>query len=962
MFLFVNVSLREIKLVPCLLSLGVILVVCFVQSLRFWTDGNDQFERLEWVTYDWRVRAAAKADPPVSTNLAFLAITDKTIQAVKDQSVNLGEGYGLYWPRHLYGRVVRELKKQGVKGIGFDIIFSDRRDDLANMMFPDGTTKESDLFFADEIGKASNVIIASTPNLIADPLFRAYAAAVGDITSNADADGVLRKARPFNELRVWNENIVQQVKNSLGLNLDDAEVHENGIIFRDFTTNQYHMKLNEKREFDLIRMTTDILPEYADGIPEANRWQIPFADFRAWHMGISMAAIELGLDLKKARLEPGKVIIPGTNGVDRTIPLDHRGYMYVDWSIGPDHDALLMDGFEWQILNDTDRERGDLPPEEERFKFKDRLVFIGSAATGSELTDRGATPLGLETFLISKHWNIANELIMNRFVVRSGMADELVLVLVLALLVAAASWSLRPPWSTLVVMTLGGLYVWYAFGVFIGSREWIPIMVPIAGAVVWNHAMVVAYQVVFEGAERRRIKGVFSKLVSPNVVNELLDQKDIHLGGQRRKITVFFSDVRGFTTMTDEMQKYADEFVSKHGLTGAEAETFRDEVATDTLDTVNMYLAAIADQIKKHNGTLDKYIGDCVMAFWGAPTPNEAHAVSCVRATIDAQLAMYQLNVERASENATIELENERRQERGEAPKPLKRLLVMGSGVNTGTAIVGLMGSEDHIFNFTVFGREVNLASRLEHVSGRSRIVIGEATFRDLEKYDPELAETCIEQESVQVKGIEGDVRNWEVPWRIYLADEINAGRLDPHEDPELAAARLEKDREERRAPANAEGKASTQSKENPRQIAEVPEKPAPKPKPELEKAVEESSIDPSKSSLELEKLKAQVAAQVSATVTLRREGGQTVMVSRDQNQDSPDPGKSKPDEELQPTAQTDRYEAKKEEAVKLAAFLARKQFEQNTRKSDEAQGRTLEDSAPSQKSTEDDGTEDSHS
>jgi adenylate cyclase len=249
----------------------------------------------------------------------------------------------------------------------------------------------------------------------------------------------------------------------------------------------------------------------------------------------------------------------------------------------------------------------------------------------------------------------------------------------------------------------------------------------------------------------------------------------MHLGGSRREITVFFSDVRGFTTMTDEMQKYADDYVAEHKLVGEEAEHFRDKIAAETLDTVNMYLARIADQIKKHDGTLDKYIGDCVMAFWGAPTPNEKHAVACVRSTIDAQLAMHELNLDRKEENVQIELENERRVARGEPPMLLKRLLVMGSGVNSGMAIVGLMGSEDHIFNFTVFGRAVNLASRLESVSGRSRIIIGEGTFRDLEKHDPELAKTCEEQDPVQVKGIKDDVRNWEVPWRIYLPENTPA-------------------------------------------------------------------------------------------------------------------------------------------------------------------------------------------
>jgi class 3 adenylate cyclase len=102
----------------------------------------------------------------------------------------------------------------------------------------------------------------------------------------------------------------------------------------------------------------------------------------------------------------------------------------------------------------------------------------------------------------------------------------------------------------------------------------------------------------------------------------------------------------------------------------------------------------------------------------------------------------------------------------GQPPRPLLALLSLGTGVNTGTVIVGLMGSEAHIFNYTVFGREVNLASRLEGVAGRARIIIGEATYADLQRDDPALAATCVPQLPVTVKGISQAVRVYEVPWR----------------------------------------------------------------------------------------------------------------------------------------------------------------------------------------------------
>lgn len=784
-----RVRLNKIRLVPLLLALGAILVVCFVQSMRIWRKDATGVERMELITYDWRAQHALQFDPPVATNLAFLGITDRTIKAIQNQEVNLGQSYGLYWPRHIYGRLVRELNAQGVRAIAYDVIFADLRPDLAPFLTNVTVTNaegqaetflqqiDSDAFFADEMHKYGNVFIASTPGLIAHDVFMLSANAIGDISAVPDSDGALRRASPFQRFRFWHQNIKEMVGDKAGMLLHQADAHERFIIFRN-SQQSFTLPLTNG-VFDLLKLTAEFLPEYTNDITEEIRWQVPYQDIRVWHMGILMAAKELGLDLNRAEMREDSLHIPGTNGVDRTIPLDHNGYFNIDWSIPVSHEGLLVDQVEWQILNDTDREAGQLPPPEELEKFKDKLVFIGSAATGNELTDRGATPLGFEEFLVSKHWNVANMFIVNRFIERSRLPAEIGFIMLLGVFAGLVTFFTKPPWSTVLMIIAGGVYSWWCVDRYVTDRLWLPIVAPVGGGLFFTHFTVMIYQLIFENQERQRIKGVFSKLVSPNVVNELLQQSEVHLGGSRRRITVFFSDVRGFTTMTDEMQKYADDYIAEHKLEGDEAEQFRDQVAADTLETVNTYLATIADQIKKHDGTLDKYIGDCVMAFWGAPTPNEQHAVACVKSTIDAQLAMHELNIVRGRENVEIELENERRAARGEPPLPLKRLLVMGSGVNTGMAIVGLMGSEAHIFNFTVFGREVNLASRLEHVSGRSRIIVGETTFRDLQQFAPEIAETCLEQDPVRVKGIEGDVRIWEVPWRIYLPEGDGTQRLE---------------------------------------------------------------------------------------------------------------------------------------------------------------------------------------
>ena len=181
---------------------------------------------------------------------------------------------------------------------------------------------------------------------------------------------------------------------------------------------------------------------------------------------------------------------------------------------------------------------------------------------------------------------------------------------------------------------------------------------------------------------------------------------------------------------------------------------------------MNLYLAAVAEAVKKHGGTLDKYIGDCVMAFWNAPTANEKHSLAGVEAAIAAQRAVLKLNEQRLAQNPARELENQARIAAGLPPRPPHIALQLGTGINTGAVTVGLMGSEDHGFNYTVFGREVNLASRLEGVSGSGRIIISDTTYYQLLRHAPVLASVCTELFPVTVKGIHHAVRIYEVPWK----------------------------------------------------------------------------------------------------------------------------------------------------------------------------------------------------
>jgi len=768
------VTVSKAKLIPYAIALGVIAFVSFLQSLRHWGKPEGMIggveralEELEWKTYDWRARSALKQQPPCTTNLGFVRIHDQDISNIAEGfGGELDYQYGLYWPRAVYGRLVSELKAQGARLVAFDVLFAEPRVDHPMIQRATNTPPvSSDEFFAETIREAGNVALATSEELAPHPMFRDATPLLGDISTIKDSDGVLRRASAYHVLRFWNRNIERYAR-LYGFDPNKA-IGEGVELPVEGTTNKVRIKIlvDKDRKFDV-----GALREQFEGIKAPGEMRsVAYHDRRIWHMGIVMAAAELGLDLEQARVDlaAGRIVLPGTNGVQRTLPVDAKGQFYVDWSITDKDPRLTNDNISFALLSEKHRRDGDT--NRVKSTFRDKVVIIGSTATGNDLTDRGGTPIQNDTFLVGKHWNVANSVIMDRFVTRSPLWLELLAVIVMGALAVVLTRTLRAGWGTLAVLAVTPLYGMVAWYAFVEHRYWIPAMLPVIGALLVNHGALIAYDIVFEQGEKRRVKGVFAKLVSPNVVNELLRSEKLKFGGQREKITVFFADVRGFTKLTDVNQARAEKYVRDHKLSGAAAEAHFDKVAADTLDTVNLYLSAIADQIKKHNGTLDKYIGDCVMAFWGAPTPNEHHAVACVRAAIDAQVAMHEINLRRKAENERRAAENLQRAAAGQEPLNELPLLDLGTGINTGTAIVGMMGSEAHILNYTIFGREVNLASRLEGVSGHSRIVVGEATFRDLEKYDLELAALCVELEPVTPKGFSTPIRNWEVPWKSFL-------------------------------------------------------------------------------------------------------------------------------------------------------------------------------------------------
>ena len=729
----------------------VLLVLALVGGLRL--RNPDFFDRLERMTYDLRVRTAQKFPAPTATNLAFVSMEDSSIAAIRHGL--LGRPYGLYWPRHVYGRLVEELSAQGAKAIAFDVLFGELRPDHAPVEMVVGDPIESDDFFALQMRRAGNVISAFTTEVTPPDLFTTNSLALGDISTEKDSDGVLRRIKSFN--LKWHPAFKSAAR-QLGINLENARIEPDKILLPQPDGKDFTVTLDHDGNFDLADFVGDEIPK------GWKRHDQPCT--RVWDLGIVIAAQDLNLDLDRAEvdLSRGKIILRGANGVERTIPVDAKGYFYINWQLAATSASLARAPVENLLRQDKLRLLGQT--EGLRDDFRGKLVVVGSAAQGNDLTDRGATPLENDTLLVSKHWNVANSVITGRFIQRTTLITEMALIIFLGLLAAFLTWQLRAFTASAATLLIIGGYIGLAFFAFVESRFWLPVIFPVIGAILCEHVSLVTYRVVFEEREQRRVKSVFSKIVAPEVVNELLKAEKLSLGGTRCEVSVFFADVRGFTTLTDQMQEQVAEFVRHSQLDAAAAEKCFDESARETLETVNLYLAAVADSVKKYNGTLDKYIGDCVMAFWNAPVSDAKHALNCVRAAIDAQRAIFELNQKRLAQNASREIENRARASAGLPPRPMLVALQLGTGINTGLVTVGLMGSDAHIYNYTVFGREVNLASRLEGVSGSGRIIISDTTYNHLLRLDPKLASTCAELFPVTVKGIRNAVRIYEVLWQ----------------------------------------------------------------------------------------------------------------------------------------------------------------------------------------------------
>jgi adenylate cyclase len=347
------------------------------------------------------------------------------------------------------------------------------------------------------------------------------------------------------------------------------------------------------------------------------------------------------------------------------LPVDDQ--MFIRYA-GPDHTFRYVSYY--QALDpDTFLPRDSL---------KGRLVLIGrdvkaSPEPGAAQPDMFATPFSAATSQLTPgvefHAN-AIATMMNGSAIHP-IARMPVLAL-LALVVVLAAWLMRnwrPIPSALVGLLLTGAWVGGSLYLFAYQNQWLPVLTPLAGVgLVYVAQGGTAF--LTEQARRRQIKQAFGFYVSPAVVNEMVAHPErLKLGGERRVLTILFNDLAGFTTLAESLS------------------------AEEAARILNEHLTAMTTIVLHYGGTVDKFIGDAVMAFWNAPLDDPDHAYHACQAAIDMQADLA------------------RRRER-----PGQTGLSMRIGIATGPVVVGNMGS-DMRFDYSAIGDNVNLASRLEGVN-----------------------------------------------------------------------------------------------------------------------------------------------------------------------------------------------------------------------------------------------------
>ncbi|HDR05632.1 MAG TPA: adenylate/guanylate cyclase domain-containing protein, partial [Candidatus Marinimicrobia bacterium] len=588
------------------------------------------FETLELKGLDFRF--VQRGAIPHSDEIVVVSLDQESWESIP---------YDFPYPRKMWGKIVDNLTDAGAKLIVFDFQFDVTKEDTL-----------SDLIFADAIARSGKVILPSKLNLLTQraqvftsisephPLFRDAALTTGLIGEVKDVDQYTRKYSAF---------FPYQEKYYLFLGLKAVKEY-------------YEIP-------DSVQMLVD-----------------PNSKF-----------IEYGpLSIRRDRLDINTFLINyyGPSKTFKTFPLadvlddaetDLRGDADTDymelWKENSIYPPEML-----EILNPT----GDGSP------FKDKIVLIGDAL--EEHFDLKFTPFfdyqGSQRLMagVETHAHAMQTLLDGNYLIQPDFYIENLVVLGFIILTLVISVIFGPIAGGLFALILLGAYGYFSMWLFNKQNVWIEWLPPVA-AVVLALVMNTIYEFILEQREKKRIRGMFSTYMSPKILKYLEDHPDaFRLTGEKRESSIFFSDVQGFTTISESLS------------------------AEELAIVLNKYLSPMTDILMRYDGYVDKYEGDAIMCDFGVPVEDPDHAWKACWAALDQQEKLKRLREEIKAEHGVE--------------------IIVRMGINSGLVSAGNMGSNQR-FQYTVMGDAVNAAARFESANKQygTYIMIGDNTYKLAKEY-----------------------------------------------------------------------------------------------------------------------------------------------------------------------------------------------------------------------------------
>ncbi len=558
--------------------------------------------------------------------------------SIDEKSLSYFNSNGMYWPwpREFYQIVTDYFHESGAELIVYDILFDTPDFDRRNLS---GTM--SDRRFLQSLKRSNNAILAFKSTENEDPAV--------DLSMNNEPlieHYNIKNDPPYKEPHLLTSKPLDKfAKAATGLGNTVMSPDEDGLI------RSIHL-------FDSLA--------YKGFVPT-----------------LSMAAF--------LELQPDTVSLEWTSSGlrigDQNIPLQDNGDYLINWyeKGGVRNGTFPYYSFQAIVKSAIQKMRNpdaevSVPPS----VLEDKIIIVGASAAG--LGDIKSTPISsLEPFPgMEIQATILNNLIGNNFITQPPTWIAILILLLISIGIPFVIAYSRPGKGAAAIISILFAIIGIGLALFTYERIWFSTGLYLIMATI-AYSGSAAYKYFAEEKQKKEIRSAFGQYVQPEFVEQLIAQPNLlKLGGQKKRLTVLFSDIAGFTSISEE--KAPEELVS----------------------FLNEYLGTMTDIIFKHSGTVDKYIGDAVMAFWGAPIDQDNHAELACRST----LKMMQKVKELAPQDTNIHSR---------------------FGIATGDMIVGNIGSYNR-FNYTVLGDTVNLAARLEAANKKfgSNTMIAEKTYEDV--------------------------------------------------------------------------------------------------------------------------------------------------------------------------------------------------------------------------------------